>query len=182
MTATPEPAAQQLHQPLGAVMDARAHNLHQSVLIYDPSPAEDSLMECIAGLLHCHDERRPQLVAEALTLLRKLAASNVAEGDCELSAAGILDALTKAMHMQGVRSAMTVKAAARQLRAALQVLDGHPDGVAFFRASSQIREVIDTLPFEVLYGPGLRNELGSLRHRQLQALVGQPEQGVGVAA
>lgn len=182
MTLVP-PASTTLRAPLETVMDARAHNLTQSALIYDPSPAEDSLAECILGLLHADDAHdRANRVAETMVLLRRLTASNVLEGECELSAAGVLDAMTKGMHCAGVRSQMTVREAAARLRRPLRAIAENPDGIAFFRHACQIKDVVSLLSPDVLHGNGLRNELGTGRHDLLLSMLPTDGAGAEVAA
>lgn len=163
-----------LQQPLGSVIDARLHNLDQDVLLFDPSPERDSAVEIAAELLRPGADVTA-LAAELLSIIRKIADSNAREGGCEREAAGQLDKLARSLHQNGRRSPLTVKQASRRLRTALKILGPSPDGVAYFRASCEIKDVVMALPFETLFGPGLRHELGDERTVQLAKLLDEPD-------
>lgn len=74
----------EMHQAL----DARALNLEQQRLIFNPSPECDSLVEHIGRLVSGAPAAQ---VVELRRLLRRLARSNAAEGECERALAASIE-------------------------------------------------------------------------------------------
>lgn len=162
-------AATGLRPVLDCALEARAENLEQTALLWDPSPECDSLIEYIARLVALGADIG--IMADLTALVRRIAESNEREGGHEQTIAGVLDRVTRELHVAGVRSALSAKAAARALRPALATIAGQPDGPAFFRAACAVRDVADELDDSVLRGPGLRNALGAGRHDLLLSLI-----------
>lgn len=162
---------------LDAILDARGENLRQARLIFDPSPEDDSLIEHVVALMRPGADATAR-AAQMATLLRQLLTSNSREGEHERVAAGVLDALCAALHTDGVRSALTVKAAATLLRPHLRVIDQAATttvaALDYFQAACAIKDVIGQLPDAVLRGRGLRHELGERRHDLLLSLIDTP--------
>lgn len=165
--------SQQLRPVLDAAMDARAENLTQDTLIWDPDPECNSLAEYVAVLLR-HGVP-VDVVGDVARLVRRLAESNAREGRLELDACGTLDELVARLHHDGARAALSYKQAAGMLRPHLAVVERARrevvDGVEYFRACCAIKDVVMQLAEQVLRGPGLRNALGGGRHDLLLSLL-----------
>lgn len=162
-------SSERLRRPLEHAMDARCENLTQQTYVWDPDPEVNSLAEIPAVLMRLGVD--PAVISTLAMLVRKIAESNMREGQHELDIAGTLDSITAGLHYHGMRSTLTVKAAARKLRPALSTLARGGDATRFFAASCDIKDVLACLPPEIVQGRGLRHELGDGRHDLLLSLI-----------
>lgn len=161
---------------------AQAHlNGDQARMIFNPSDEEDSLLEHVVALLR-PDESHASRIEKMRRLLGDLWKSNLAEartnhaeGQMERDVADVLGDAVRRLHVEGIRSALTVKEATRRLRAPLRVIDRARTEVVPAReygpAVRQVDAVIAALPAEVLRGNGLRHELGKGPHDVLLSLL-----------
>lgn len=84
-----EVSRDQLRAEMRDALDARALNLEQERLIYNPSPEPDSIVELVARLA---SGRPAEEVLEVRRLLRRFIESNAAEGGLECRLAGSIEA------------------------------------------------------------------------------------------
>jgi hypothetical protein len=77
-------------------MDARATNVRQTELLYNPSPEVDSVIEHLVALEH---KVGREALAPVVTLIKELLQANLAEGQHEMAIAGFADRM--ANHMRG---------------------------------------------------------------------------------
>jgi hypothetical protein len=157
---------------LNALLDARAHNLEQARLLFNPSPEADSLIEQLHGLdaFDVPPREVQTLVDQAVELYR----SNQAEGHREQDAAGALDGHIRDL-AAGISNDLTLKGLGRQVRLLLQQLD--ECGAAEARMIRRSLHRLCAEHRERLSMPGFLAELGGplrengLRVRQLRALL-----------
>ena len=164
-------------------LDARAHNLDQEALIFNPSPERDSLLEWANEL----SKIAPDIAAELLVLMRRLLESNMAEGECERAFAGIADKLAARLHDRERNGNGQVKlktrAIANRLRLALNVIQTPgADPMAYVRACRDIDEIRASVPVESLLCDQMLRELRSKKYELLRTLVESPDDPDGAAA
>jgi hypothetical protein len=162
-----------LHGPLASLLDAQVENEQQHLIVFNPSPEADSLVEHVVSLVR--DGTDPVAAAERITpLLNQLVASNQRERAHQHDAARPLDNLTSFLHVHGHRG-LSVKDAERRLRAPLKTIRAARtevvDGTRFFHASCQVKDVICELPTDTLRGKTLRERLGNSLHDVLLDLL-----------
>lgn len=156
---------------LEATMAAQVENAMQARMIFDPSPAVDSILEIAVALLATGADK-DALAAKLHTLASELAGSNVREGGHEHHASGLLDQGTARLYATGIRTGLTVREAARVLRPHLrlfgEVARGERPRLGVEHAAhAAVRDVIVQLSDRALRGPGLRNQLGEGPHNLL---------------
>jgi hypothetical protein len=150
---------------LWPAMDARAHNLEQERVLFDPSPECDSLTERL-NALHLHGAC-PAAIAECLHDVNRLLASNQLEGDSERRIAGAADQLASdlrwlELNQTGLVLALGTKSIAHQLRRPLSVIAARAgckagEWVAAVRA---VDDVVAQVPRLQLFAPEVRHDLG----------------------
>lgn len=156
-------------------MEARARNLAEADLIYNPSPELDSLGELPAELLRAGAPA--DLVAQMITLCRQILAHNIAEGDCEMRVAGLMETEIARNRALPALERVTAKAIAARLRGPLAVLadPAAHDAIEFFRASCAVRDVIRAVPRAQLLTLAVAHHLGGRKHRLLTTLADMEE-------
>lgn len=159
--------SQMLAGPRDRILEAQAENDLQEKIVYDPSPERDSLVEHLVALPR--PDVDPVAVAADMTqLVRVWLESNRRERGHQHAAVAPLDSLTTLLHAEGLRSALTIKDAARRLRDPLKTIRQHQidqvDTKSFFLASGAVKDVIGELPVATLRGGSLRNQLGTGLH------------------
>jgi hypothetical protein len=148
-----------------ALMNAQALNARQDRLLHDPSPEIDSLREILIALAVPELSRaaRLRLVARGVHLVDQVAQHNQLERDHEHEVTGHAERLG--------RKPMTVKDAAKQLRAPLADLV-HPmiGGERRARAIALVVDVLERAPEGLLFDPttgrpraGIAGELNSVK-------------------
>jgi hypothetical protein len=154
---------------LSLAMDARGANLEQTALIFNPSVEIDSLGELPAVLLrHGAPEA---LVAQMVTLCRRVLESNVAEGNCEMGLAGLLEDHVDRARTLPLELRSTAKQIAARLRGPLAVLlQPGGDGIEWCKASWTVRDELAATPREQLLAPAVRHELRDRKFRKLTEL------------
>lgn len=157
---------------LDATMEALSENMRQARLLFDPSPATDSVVEHVVALMKSNADVGAHAL-ELSALLRSVVESNAREGGHEQTVAGLLDAITPLLDRR--RSGLTVKDAAGRLRGPLRVVDRARREVVefrvYFEASCAIKDVLALLAPDVARGAGLRNQLGKGPHDLLLSLL-----------
>lgn len=155
---------------LDLALEARACNLLQGRLLFDPSPEADSLLELPA--VARGEGASERLVALMASLCRRVIASNGAEGQAELELAGLLDGHAARQRRLPAADRLTVKAIAARVRGPLAVLvdPAAHDGVAYYRACCAVRDVVAACPPEQLLSPALAHELRGRKHALLGRL------------
>ncbi len=161
----------------GASTAERGHALNRAEarLLYDPSPAIDSLAEDIATL------HRFGVPAETIEGLLRRVRRAIALNDCEANVHGelceLLDDLARAAHGDTLHRhasrVMTVKAIAKALRPALGVIAAprEHDAMAFVKAVRTIDRLVASHPLAVLLTDSVRNEIGPRRFDLFERLV-----------
>jgi hypothetical protein len=146
-------------QGLDEAMTARAHNLRQAELIFNQSPETDSLAELAAAL--ARHGAPDDLLTQMFDLCREVLDVNEAEAGCELRLTGLLEAHVTRSRTAPLAERLTAKGIARRLRGPLGVLldPASHDGIAFFKASAAVRDVIAACPREQLLASAVRHEL-----------------------
>jgi hypothetical protein len=159
-------ASTTLEEPLGHLLDAQARLDRVRLLVFNPSREVDSLAEHLIEALDPTADIE-HVVAKMSPQLRELYGHNGHATAHVRAATGPVDRMHRALHSDGFRSALTVKAGARKLRGPLRVakrvlVDKDPgDGIEWARATRAILRVIDTMPADTLLGNGMRGELGA---------------------
>lgn len=162
---------------LEPAMDARALNLDQARLLYDPSPEVDSLFEVSHAVATSPELRVARRHAPRLMhLLGQLHEKNEQEGDRQLLIAGAADLLVtdlRALELSGASpSALPAKAIARELREPLRRLLA-PAGGDLFELLGDLRAVdrlIGRTPRAQLLSRTVRYELGKEKFALLERL------------
>lgn len=140
-------------------VEAIALNDEQARVLFDPSPAIDSLAERIVALRH---RGVPEPVIRDLLMdVRRLLHLNQSERGEECTIAGRLDALVARPPGEN----LTFKTIAQRLRGDLLDL-AHCDA-----ARARVTELIARVHADRLLSPTLRHELGGRRHDVLRALL-----------
>lgn len=168
-------------------LDARALNLEQAGLLFDPSPECDSIAEVVVALSRLLAEpclpsnARSQvrvLVARLVPIVRRLAASNTAEGDLQRALCGAADRLTRELRdaelniPRDAAAVLSAKQIARALRGPLRVLvDGDEDPLEVADAVRQVEDLLDRVPSVQLLSPWVEHELRGRKFRLLRRLV-----------
>lgn len=98
MTSSPTAGAIRKHL-LNEAMDARAHNMDQARLLWNPTPEADSLLEYLHEI---RDAVPVEVMSKMLTLIRQLVESNQVEGEHERRLAGFADQM--AQYARGVET------------------------------------------------------------------------------
>lgn len=154
---------------LHPAMDARALNLDQERLFFNPTPEVDSLLEHLtaAGM-------NPAARAACLDVIRRLVAANRAEGEAERQLAGAADRLAvelRTAESEGL-GAPSAKRLAALLREPLGVIAKPPaeDGLRFVAAVRQVDTAIRETPESVLLSSTVEHELGPGRFALLRRL------------
>lgn len=157
------------------VLDARALNTDQALLIANPSEEVDSLEEYVRAL---DGAVHPRVVSGLLALCRRLAESNDEEGEIERAIAGTSERLAAQLYRtRGKSQPLGIRKVANQLRTPLGVL-AKPrefDGIAYFKASCVVRDVIEQMPADRLRCDWMRNELGRAKFELLVRLAATAE-------
>jgi hypothetical protein len=159
-------------------LDARALNLEQARLLFDPSVEVDSLLELPAALLRAGAPA--VLVSELSVLCRRVLESNLLEGERERVLAGVLDEQLAAIRVLPVAGRLTAKGIARAVRGPLGVVldGGGGDAVRYFRACCAVRDVVAAVPRAQLLAPAVRHELRERKFRLLAELAAAEIAGV----
>lgn len=134
-------------------MEARAYNLEQERLFYDPSPERDSLVEVIdTGCL------------TTVTIVRRLVDSNQREGEAERRILGWADALAtdlRDFELNGNGAKLTAKGIARALRPALKRVRSGGTPAELADAFRAIHAVLRAAPRSLVLSGAVRHELGA---------------------
>lgn len=153
-------------------MDARALNLEQAELIFNPSAEVDSVFEVLQELRG--DIPRSKLV-ELTRLTRRIAVSNSWEGNREVGLCGTADRLVRDLrdlHLNGgMESVLAAKSIARLLRAPLKTLGAPVDDLlAWVDALREVDEVLGRAPEDQVLSPTVRYDLGERKYALLEQL------------
>jgi hypothetical protein len=150
-------------QIVEALMDAQAENIAQDRLLHNPTPEIDSLREVLSALARprLSDRERMRLAGQGMHLVSQIARSNAAEREREHASTGAAEKLG--------RKPMTVKDAARELRAPLGDLANPMIGrEKLGRALAVVYDVLDRAPAGLLHTgdgrprAGIAGELNSV--------------------
>lgn len=143
------------------LIDAQNENDRQNLLVFNPSPEHDSIVERIGHQLR----EDPELIA----LIREWVASNRKERTHVREATGPADLIARTLAVQPDRQGLGIKTAAAMLREPLKVIRaGRTDVVeakAYFLACCTVKDVIGQMPVATLRGASMRERLGSTRER-----------------
>jgi hypothetical protein len=173
-TSQPVVTSQMLKRPLDQLVDAQFENDRQAMLVFNPSPERDSIIEHLAAMVRDGADTAT-VKADLDRLVSELYASNQLERGHVHSSTGQIDLLHRTLHNDGQRTSLPVKAAARMLRPHLRVIGRAKTELVpageFFPASCAIKVVIGLLPSETLRGKFLRHELGAGPHDVLLSLL-----------
>lgn len=170
-------SAARLRDLVGVSVEGAALNEQQALRIFDPSPANDSLIEWIVGL---RDHGVPAHVLQAgAAHACAVFALNDAEAGCHSEVSGALDQLAaaeRAAAQPTLADAITIRGLKRALADHLEILamldDGKPvDAADLVEARRTVSAIASTTPRERLLGDTLRHELGGRRHDALVAYV-----------
>ena len=144
-------------------MEARAYNLEQERLFFDPSPERDSLVEVIdTGCL------------EVVNLVRRLVDSNMREGEAERAFLGWADGFAtdlRAMELGGNGSKLTAKAIARALREPLRTLRSDATPAELAGAVREIHRVLRQAPRSLVLASAVEHNLGAASFALLREIV-----------
>ncbi len=172
-------ARDQVADLLGHGLDAQAHNSDQEILLFNPSPEPDSMVEHL-NLLFAELHQAgvgADRIADLMTITRKVIESNAKERGSQQNVCGELDRWLIEMQVGGkARHALTVKGIAQRLRMPLQVFADIQAGKRvgnhdLLEAAHAIREVQRLVPEHRLLTDTVANELGPVKYRTLQRLV-----------
>lgn len=167
---------------LHPAMDARALNLGQALLVANPSPEADSIVELL-DVLRADDTGEARGVYTLRRLVCDLNDANAREGQCERRIAGSADTLARDLRHLELNdrpalgpSSVAAKSIARTLRAPLRTLDElgggvTPDAIGLVRAVRAVDAVISRLPSEQVLSATVRYELGEAKFRVLEGIV-----------
>lgn len=158
-------AATVRHAVLEPGMDARALNIEQSRIVFDPSPESDSLVEVLADL-GAYQQAKPHLIA--------LTRSNHAEGKLECGITLWADTLAtdlRDLELNGGAGALSGKSLARALREPLRAFAGSGGAAERARAAAAIWRVTKGHPRAQLLTPSVRHELGAAKFRLLEEML-----------
>ena len=144
-------------------MEARAYNLEQERLFYDPSPERDSLVEVIdTGCL------------EVVNLVRRLVDSNLREGEAERMFLGWADGFAtdlRNLELNGDGARLTAKGVARSLRAPLRTLRSDASPAELAGAVRAIHRVLRSAPRSLVLAPAVEHNLGAQSFALLREIV-----------
>lgn len=142
-------------------MEARAYNLEQERLYYDPSPERDSLVEVIdTGCL------------QVVNLVRRLVDSNLREGQAEREFLGWADRFATDLRDHEVKgNGLNAKAIARALRAPLRTLRSEADPAELAGAVRVIHRVLRSAPRSLVLAPAVEHNLGAASFALLREIV-----------
>lgn len=161
-------------QVLNRAMDARALNLEQERLLFNPTREIDSVLELAQTLV----SRDVGTAARLSCLTRRLMESNRAEGDRERDMALFADQLATDLRrheLNGPRPLLLVsaKSLARQVRDDLAVIldpAGH-DALRFVTAVRRVDDIIARVPRAQLLAREVAHQLGAARFELLEELI-----------
>ena len=169
-------AAVAREQFLEPAMDARACNLEQERLVFDPSPQDDSVLEHLRGLAEladCDAERTH--VLGLTTVTQQIAVSNMAEGTFELRISSTADDVSRWLRDRELNQDGAVlgsKDIARALREPLRTLTSPRPGVwDLVDAVRAVDEVLARVPSTQALSSTVRYELGERKFALLEQLV-----------
>lgn len=152
---------------LEPVLDARALNLEQKRLMFDPSPEVDSQLESI-DLLATMVAGNDQALAELdrlRTITRRIATSNGAEGARERAVAGDVDQLVRDLRSAELRGAGAASAIAiaRAARDPLHALSeaSRRELLPLAAAAFTLTRLVDQAPSGQVLSPTVQRELGA---------------------
>jgi hypothetical protein len=160
-------------------MDALVHNRDQDILIFNPSPEPDSIIEHLNLLFRELHEAGvdPSRIADLLTLTRKVLESNGFErGDGQVVTGGLDALLAQLMAGNQLRAHLDAKGIAFKLRDPLKILAALEDGQRVpardvIDAGHAVKEVRRLIPDHKLLAADVQNQLGETGFKHLQRLV-----------